>query len=162
MNQTQTERSTSSDHPNVAVNPLALYLFSILAGMLLQWLRPLPLPSGTVGIIAGLLLILGGVVLARRANQEFDWQGTHVNPDFPATAVVTTGPFRYSRNPMYLALTVIQIGVGLALGSLWLLITLFPALIILHFGVIAREEAYLETKFGQVYQAYKAAVRRWI
>jgi protein-S-isoprenylcysteine O-methyltransferase Ste14 len=162
MNQNKADLSSTSDHPNMVIKPLTLYLFSILAGILLQWLRPWPLPLGTAGIIAGLLLIVGGVVVAWRASREFDRQGTHVNPDFPATAVVTTGPFRYSRNPMYVALTVIQMGVGLALGSLWLLITLLPALIILHVGVITREEVYLETKFGQAYRAYKAAVRRWI
>jgi protein-S-isoprenylcysteine O-methyltransferase Ste14 len=80
----------------------------------------------------------------------------------PTTALVTGGPYRISRNPIYLALTLVYLGLALAWGSLWPVVLLAPLLIVMRYGVIGREERYLEARFGDAYRAYRAAVRRWI
>jgi protein-S-isoprenylcysteine O-methyltransferase Ste14 len=80
----------------------------------------------------------------------------------PTTALVTEGPFRYSRNPIYVALTLLYVGVALLINALWILLLIVPAVLVLRYGVIAREEAYLARKFGDAYRQYMAQVRRWL
>jgi protein-S-isoprenylcysteine O-methyltransferase Ste14 len=80
----------------------------------------------------------------------------------PTTALVTEGPFRYSRNPSYVALTLLYVGVALLINALWILLLVVPALVVLRYGVIAREEAYLTRKFGEAYRQYTTQVRRWL
>lgn len=150
------------DNPGVAIKPPILYFISIMLGLILQWLIPITIPFGILGTLVGLVLVLVGVSLAFWGSHEFTQQGTNVNPDLPATAVITTGPYQFTRNPMYVGLTIAQIGIGFALNAGWLLIALIPTLIIMRQLVIAREERYLEAKFGAEYTAYKATVRRWL
>jgi protein-S-isoprenylcysteine O-methyltransferase Ste14 len=112
--------------------------------------------------VAGLILIGLGVVVAIMAALTFRRAGTHVNPTKPATSVVAHGPFRFTRNPMYLSMAVIYLGGVLMLDSLWPLL-LWPATIwVIRTQIIAREEIYLERKFGAVYLDYKKKVRRWL
>jgi protein-S-isoprenylcysteine O-methyltransferase Ste14 len=80
----------------------------------------------------------------------------------PTAALVTEGPFRYSRNPIYVALTLLYLGVALLINALWILLLVVPAVLVLRYGVIAREEAYLAWKFGDTYRQYTAQVRRWL
>ena len=87
--------------------------------------------------------------------------GTNVNHLQPATSLVITGPFRFSRNPLYLSLTILFAGLSLVVNTLWGFIALVPVLVVLHFGVILREERYLEAKFGESYRQYRSQVRRW-
>ena len=105
--------------------------------------------------IAGLGLIVTGIVEFRHAN-------TAVVPFSPTTAIVSSGPFRFTRNPLYLGFVLIYIGVSLAANTLWPLFLLPLAIFVLSGGVIKREERYLERKFGTVYTDYKTRVRRWI
>jgi len=88
--------------------------------------------------------------------------GTNVRPDRPATALVTGGPFRFSRNPLYLSLITLYVGITLLFDALWPLILLVPVLAFVHWGIVKREEHYLELKFGDAYRDYKTRVRRWI
>jgi len=88
--------------------------------------------------------------------------GTNVRPDRPALTVVRSGPFARSRNPLYLALFLLLAGIGVAAASPGILAMSVPLLVVLRLGVIAREERYLEAKFGEEYLAYKRAVRRWL
>lgn len=88
--------------------------------------------------------------------------GTNVRPDRPTTAVVSTGPYRISRNPMYVSLCALQVGIALLIDGLMPLLFLIPLALTLHFGVIRREERYLEAKFGPDYIAFKSRVRRWL
>jgi len=88
--------------------------------------------------------------------------GTPLRPTLPVTALVTGGPFRFTRNPLYLSMTILYAGITLQFDALWPLFTLPPALAIVHWKIILREEKYLEAKFGDAYRAYKARVRRWI
>ena len=110
---------------------------------------------GAILILAGLAIALLGALALRRA-------GTAIPPNRPTTELVTDGPYRYSRNPLYLALTLIYAGVGLIADDLWILILLVPLLLLIHWGVVVREERYLEAKFGEAYRRYKERVRRWL
>ena len=88
--------------------------------------------------------------------------GTNVNPALPTTATVASGPFRFSRNPLYLALTLLYLGLTLAFNTWWGIVVLVPVLIIMHHGVVLREERYLEQKFGETYRQYRSKVRRYL
>jgi protein-S-isoprenylcysteine O-methyltransferase Ste14 len=88
--------------------------------------------------------------------------GTNVNPALPTTTIVTSGPFRFCRNPLYGALTLIYLGLTFAFNT-WLgMVLLVPLLVIMHFGVVLREERYLEHKFGEAYRLYRSRVRRYL
>lgn len=102
------------------------------------------------------LIGLSGAWALRRA-------GTTISVDRPTTAIVASGPYRYSRNPLYVALTLLYLGLGAAaLNTLWALVLLPPLLVVIQRGVIEREERYLERKFGEEYRRYKRRVRRWL
>jgi protein-S-isoprenylcysteine O-methyltransferase Ste14 len=88
--------------------------------------------------------------------------GTNVRPSEPALAIVTDGPFRFTRNPLYLALTACYIGITLLANAAWPLVVLPFALVVTHYGIVRREERYLEAKFGTTYVAYMTRVRRWL
>ena len=89
-------------------------------------------------------------------------RGTNVNPTLPTTAIVENGPFRLTRNPLYLGLTFIYVGLSFFLNTWWSLFLLIPVWLVMHFLVVRREEAYLERKFGQSYLAYCQRVRRYL
>jgi protein-S-isoprenylcysteine O-methyltransferase Ste14 len=88
--------------------------------------------------------------------------GTNIDPRQPAVVLVTNGPFRFSRNPLYVALTGLYVGVALLIDGLWTLLLLVPLLVVTQQGIVRREERYLERKFGEEYRTYKIRVRRWI
>ena len=150
------------DHADVIGPPPLLYTAALVIGAGLEWFWPtaiglgwLPLLLGAILILAGLAIALWGALALRRA-------GTAIPPNRPTTELVTDGPFRWSRNPLYLALTLIYAGVGLIADDLWILVLLVPLLLLLHWGVVVREERYLEAKFGEAYRRYKQRVRRWL
>jgi protein-S-isoprenylcysteine O-methyltransferase Ste14 len=153
----------SSDHADVRVLPPVLYLGSILLGVALGFLVPLAFATGgrlrvLVGIdlvIAGLALIWWAFVFHRRTSQDPD-------PRTPSPELIGGGPYRWTRNPMYVGMALIQAGAGLALGNAWILLLLPPTMWINQRYVIEREEAYLVRKFGAPYETYRASVRRWL
>ena len=165
-NATPPPAAEPADRPGVVIKPPILFLGALALGLLLEAILPLTLTSGpvaawTLGAI-GLLLVAIGAVLLTASMRAFRRAGTNVPTWLPTTAVVMNGPYRWSRNPIYVALTLIYAGIALVIGSPWLLL-LMPAIVaILHWGVVAREERYLEAKFGQSYLGYKASVRRWL
>ena len=153
------------DTSNPVIRPPLLFLGALAAGLVAdRWIVPLDFISVRWWIrqcIGGLLILLGmGVVVdcARRFRRA----GTNVEASRPTTAIVNSGLYRYSRNPIYLGLSTIHLGVAVADNNGWLPILLVPVLAVLRFGVVAREELYLERKFGPQYIAYKARVRRWL
>ena len=87
---------------------------------------------------------------------------TNISTDLPATALVVDGIYGWSRNPLYLAMTLTYIGLAIAAGSVWAIALLLPLLVLMHVGVISREERYLEREFGDAYRQYKSRVRRWL
>jgi len=155
-----------ADNAGVILPPPVIYLGFIALGGALHWLAPagigLGFDPGWPGRGLGILLIGLAAGLGFLALCEFRRAGTNVDPHKPSTAIITGGPFRWSRNPLYTGLAAIHAGVGLLAGSGWILIALIPALVVIRYGVIAREERYLEAKFGDEYRAYMASVRRWI
>jgi protein-S-isoprenylcysteine O-methyltransferase Ste14 len=106
--------------------------------------------------------VLAAVALFLSAVRTFRTAGTPVPGNRPTTAIVRTGPYRYSRNPIYLSFSLLQFGVACWVNSLWLPVTLMPAVALMSFVVIPREEQYLETCFPSEYLPYKASVRRWL
>jgi protein-S-isoprenylcysteine O-methyltransferase Ste14 len=101
-----------------------------------------------------------GIIFA--AARRFNAAGTNIPPNLPTTALVVDGIYRRTRNPLYLGTTLIYLGLGVAAGSFWAIGLAVPLLWVINVGVIAREERYLERKFGEAYRAYKARVRRWV
>jgi protein-S-isoprenylcysteine O-methyltransferase Ste14 len=113
------------------------------------------------GIEAGLVLLLAALLIVRWAAVTFRKAHTNILTSQSATAIVSDGPFARSRNPIYVAIFLGLIGFALAFNSLWFLVALVPMYAVIRYGVIAREESYLERKFGQQYLDYKTHVRRW-
>lgn len=150
------------DNPNVIAFPPLIYAVPMAAGILLHALLPMNLlPPVLANILGGLSFILA-VILAVSASRTMRQAGTNVNPSQPTTAIVSDGPFRFTRNPLYLSLTLLYSSISLLVNALWPMLMLPIVLIIIDRGVIAREERYLEDKFGEEYTQYKVRVRRWI
>ncbi len=150
------------DTAGVVARPPLVFLGSLLAGLGLHLAWPLRLfPGGTHPAWGGVLMA-GAIVLFVLAVRELRAAGTGIRTRHPTTSLVQGGPYRRSRNPIYLAFVGVQLGVAILVNSAWILGTLIPALGVVRYGVIAREEAYLERKFGESYRRYRASVRRWL
>jgi protein-S-isoprenylcysteine O-methyltransferase Ste14 len=108
------------------------------------------------------MLAAGGFFIIAIGTRLFAAAGTNVPPTLPTTALVVDGIYRRTRNPLYLGLTLVYLGLGVAAGSLWAIGLVVPLLWVINVGVVKREERYLERTFGDAYRAYKARVRRWI
>jgi protein-S-isoprenylcysteine O-methyltransferase Ste14 len=152
----------SKESPDVVSCPPLVYLGALGLGLLLNWLLPWQRFSSVSCPVTGLLLAFAGFLIGFWGVRTFIRAGTNVRPDLPVTALVTSGPYRFSRNPLYMACTIIYLGITLSVGSLWLLAMLIPTLAVMHYRIVRREEEYLEGRFGDDYRAYKAQVNRWI
>jgi protein-S-isoprenylcysteine O-methyltransferase Ste14 len=150
------------DHPGVITHPPFLYAGALVVGALLDRLIPLPVVAAGGGLVPGVALIVLAGALAGWCFGLFRRAGTNVPTHKPATAIVTDGPYRFSRNPIYIALTTLSAGIALWANSWWMLALLIPTFVILNIGVVDREERYLAAKFGDEYLSYKARVRRWL
>lgn len=144
----------------VKTPPPMLYAGFFLIGMLLDWVWPWPLLFANSQII-GLMLVLLGLGLVIFCAMAFRRAGTPLRPDLPTEALIEEGLYRFSRNPIYIGLTVIYLGAVLTAASWWPLLLLLPLLAVMNFAVIAREERYLAAKFGDAYHDYRRRVRRW-
>ena len=150
------------DRSGVRVPPPLVYLAGFLVGLGLEIAFPvdgLPLGLALAGAVVGIGLF---VALDSSAMQRFRRAGTNVIPFRPTTAIVTSGPYRFTRNPMYVGMACLYAGLALAFGVIWALAILPAVLLFIDRQVIAREERYLEGKFGEEYLAYKRRVRRWV
>lgn len=154
----------SRDTPGVIVFP-PLILFAVLVlGLLLDYLVPLNVVDAlprVLRLVVGLLLFLFGASFPIRVRRAFEAAGTNIRPDQPTNSIVTTGLFAHARNPVYLGGLIAILGLALMLGSDWMVILTVPAVLVLHYGVVLREERYLEAKFGAPYLAYKQSVPRY-
>ncbi len=152
----------TNDKPGVIAPPPLIFATGLVGGLLLHVAFPVSVLPRVAGFgLGGILIVLAGI-FAVGASWAFRRAGTNINPTKPAIALVTEGPFRVSRNPFYLSLTLLYVGIALCTNALWPLLFLLPLLIVIQRGVIEREEQYLELKFGEDYRRYKARVRRWI
>lgn len=156
---------TDTGTAGVIARPPFLFLGALLLGFVWDRLLPLPFPvPGTdlVHWILGAALILIGLALALAGIRNFSQAGTPVPTNMPTRALVTTGIHGRTRNPIYLGLFLIYVGIGVAAQSAWVLMITLPLAITIRYGVVAREEAYLQQRFGDAYRDYKARVRRWL
>ena len=152
----------AKDTAAVIAPPPLIYLAGLAAGLILGAAVPIPFLARGAASVIGAVLIAAALGLALWGTRTMRRAGTSVRPDVPTTALVTTGPFGFSRNPLYVALTLLYAGIAIAARSLWALLLLIGVLAVVHRGVIGREERYLEQKFGVDYLQYKARVRRWL
>jgi protein-S-isoprenylcysteine O-methyltransferase Ste14 len=149
----------------VIARPPFLYLACLILGLALDHLLPLPLTLPGAALLqwtAGGGLIVVGVAIVAAGLRNFTRAATPVPSNQPVRALVTTGIHGWSRNPIYVGMFLLYAGIGIAARSPWVLILALPLVIILRYGVVAREEAYLERRFGDAYRDYKARVRRWL
>ena len=154
--------SDPNDNPGVIAPPPLIFIAGLAVGFAVDFLWPLPLLPAEVRIFAGGFIILVSFVPALWVLRLFIKARTNLDVRKPTHHIVTTGPFRWSRNPAYLSLSMLVLGIAVAADSIWVLLFLIVAMIVTHHGIILREEAYLEQKFGAEYLDYKATVRRWI
>lgn len=153
---------TKNDTPGVVAPPPIIYLCGLALAFALDWIWPIALLPATVQYAVGIPLIVLGFSVIALAFLRFRRAGTNIEPYKPTTAIVTDGLYGISRNPIYAAMTVIALGIAITADNAWVVLMLVPTLAVMRTGVIAREERYLESKFGDDYRRYKASVRRWI
>jgi protein-S-isoprenylcysteine O-methyltransferase Ste14 len=155
----------TTDYADVTVKPPLLFGGALALGYVLSLYWPLGpglVSPNALVVTVRLAFIAGGFALAIFSVRAFRRAGTNVVPVQPATALVTTGPSRITRNPIYIASVLVYFGLSIVLTSVWVLLLLVPVLVIWQRGVVEKEEAYLERKFGDAYRAYKARVPRWL
>jgi protein-S-isoprenylcysteine O-methyltransferase Ste14 len=150
------------DTAGVVAPPPLIFLAGLAVGFGLEALLPGASLPGAVRWVPGGVLVVAGLALLASFNTSFSRKGTAVEPWKPTTAIVTGGPYRLTRNPAYLGMALVYVGIALLAEALWVLAPLPVVLAVIDRGVIAREERYLERKFGREYLDYKGTVRRWI
>jgi protein-S-isoprenylcysteine O-methyltransferase Ste14 len=153
----------TGDTANVIVHPPVAWALAVVAGLGLDWLVPLSLlptylPTSWIGAVVFVLAIALGVWAVVTMTRA----GSNVPTNRPTIAIIEHGPYCITRNPIYLGMFLGQIGLAVAFNSLWLLITLVPFALVIRYGVVAREEVYLASKFGDTYRGYCSRVRRWL
>jgi protein-S-isoprenylcysteine O-methyltransferase Ste14 len=154
--------STPADNPGVIVRPPLLFGAGFIAVLVLRWFWPMPILGHATTPWLGLVLLLLGLAIVIPGRRALQAAGTNVNPSLPTTVIVASGPFRFSRNPLYVGLTLLYCGLTLAFNTWWGFVLLVPILIIMHRGVVLREEHYLEQKFGETYRQYCSRVGRYL
>ena len=153
----------SADTSNAIVRPPIAWAVAIIVGLGAGWVYPLPfVPASVPRFWIGGGLFGFAFALAIWAIGTIRGAGTRIETNKPTTVIVTNGPFRFTRNPVYSGMLLGLTGVAIAFDNLWVLAMLVPFYLVIRFGVVAREEAYLERKFGAVYLRYKSRVRRWL
>jgi len=150
------------DNPGVKVPPPLFYAAAVVVGYLLDRQWPLPIAPASLARIAGVVVGIGGVALSVAGVRQFRRAKTSLVPIRPAAAFVVSGPYRFTRNPMYVGLALVTIGLALLLTTWWPIVLLAPTLAAVQFFVIQREERYLRRRFGADYDAYTRRVRRWL
>jgi protein-S-isoprenylcysteine O-methyltransferase Ste14 len=152
----------TSDTAQIIVLPPLVYGAAFVMGLLLHLGFPLHILPTTLARGIGVVCVLVSLPLALATLRVLSRAHTPVDPMKPTTALVTEGPFRSSRNPIYVALTLLYLGVAFLVNALWILLLVVPVLLVILYGVIAREEAYLTRKFSDAYRQYTTQVRRWL
>lgn len=152
------------DRPDIVVFPPVIPLVTLALACVLQWFAPLGLIAGLetpVRVGIGAVIALSGLVTTSAGRRALIKHGTNVSPSQPTTELVTDGVFGHTRNPLYVGGSVALCGLALIFDLDWILLLIVPSCVLLHFGVVRREERYLEGKFGDAYRHYKARVPRY-
>lgn len=147
----------------VLIRPPLAWALAVIAGLVLDWLAPLPfLPEDWPAGLLGAVVFALALALAIWAIDTMTRAGTNVPTNRPTTTIVESGPYRFTRNPIYLGMFGGLIGLGIAFDNPWLLLLMALFALVIRYGVVAREEAYLERMFGDAYRGYRRRVRRWL
>jgi protein-S-isoprenylcysteine O-methyltransferase Ste14 len=152
----------NADNPGVIAPPPLIYAGALAIGLLANRMYPVSFLPRVLRRMLGWSLIVGGFAIGSLGLRQMRRAGTNVDPREPTTEIVTEGPFRFTRNPLYLSMTLIYSGITALADALPAALLLPVVLHVMQRGVIEREESYLEHKFGDEYLNYKARVRRWI
>jgi protein-S-isoprenylcysteine O-methyltransferase Ste14 len=150
------------DNPGVIAFPPLIWLVNAVISVLVHLFVQTPIMRYGICLVCGIVFIILAPTLALSAFRTMKSAGTNVHPSEPALTIVRGGPFRFTRNPLYLALCLLQIALGFFLNDWITLLFVVPLTVIFHYGVVLREERYLTAKFGESYLQYKREVRRWI
>ena len=151
------------DRPKVWFHPPTMLFAALVIGFGVRVFFGgyLPLPRILAEGLGGLLIIVSlGIVIS--AVSAFAEGGENLQPDTPSKQLFVNGPYRFSRNPIYLSMMLFGVGFGVATSNLWIILSTLFAGLLIHFFVILPEEHYLTDKFGEEYETYKKAVRRWV
>jgi protein-S-isoprenylcysteine O-methyltransferase Ste14 len=158
--------SERPDNAGVRIPPPLFYAVAVILGLLLDGLHSLPISavvgSGSIRTAAAWLVLALSLYLMSTAFRLFGRKHTSVVPIRPATVLVIEGPYRLTRNPMYVGLALLTTALSVFLDTWWPIILLVPVLAMVQWFVIAREESYLHRRFGAEYDAYVRQVRRWL
>lgn len=155
--------SGTADTAQVLVRPPLVWALAAIVGIGLGWLVPLPfVPKAVPAIWLGGALFALALALFTWAIATMTRAGSNVPTSMPTVSIVDTGPYRFTRNPIYLGMMLSLVGLAIAFDSLWSLLMLVVFFLVIRYGVVAREEAYLERKFGEAYRSYRARVWRWL
>jgi protein-S-isoprenylcysteine O-methyltransferase Ste14 len=155
----------STDHPDVITFPPLIYLAGLGLSVFARLLGRLPITPKWLGRPrrkAGFALIAAGAGMAAWGARTFQEADTSISPHDPATTLVETGPYQYTRNPIYIGMTAVYSGITLLLNNLWGVLLLPGVLTAMERGIIEREEAYLRVKFGDAYDEYTERIPRWL
>jgi protein-S-isoprenylcysteine O-methyltransferase Ste14 len=157
-----TGSAPARDISGVIAPPPLIFLAGLAVGFMVEALLPGSSVPDALAWILGGALVLAGAALLFSFERAFQQKQTAANPWRPTTAIVTDGPYGISRNPAYVGMALVYVGIALLSQALWVLLPLPLVLAIIDRGVIVREERYLGRKFGQEYLDYKQRVRRWV
>lgn len=152
----------AGDTAGIIAPPPLIYIVALAIGFGLDALLPSASFSSTLSVALGWPLLVAGLGLMAWFVAAFRRRGTPIDPYEATTAIVSDGPYRLSRNPGYLGMTLASAGIAVLADAPWVLLPVLGAVLVVDRGVIAREERYLERRFGEEYLRYKAGTRRWI
>lgn len=150
------------DNPGVIAPPPLIFIGGLIFGGFVSWFYPIQMLNGGLAVVLGNLLFWIGIAIIAIVFMQMRRAKTNIEPWKPTTKILDTGFYGYSRNPIYLGMILLYLAVSCFANYVWFLLFLPICLLIIHFGVILREEKYLESKFGDEYLDYKKRVRRWI
>jgi protein-S-isoprenylcysteine O-methyltransferase Ste14 len=153
---------SDTDNPGVIARPPRIFMAALALGFALELVLPTSFVHGALRFALGAALLGLGIWLMSMAMRQQRAAGTNIETHRPTETIVSTGLYRYSRNPIYIGLFLIYLGCAMLGDSLWVLGLIVPLFAVMRFGVVAREERYLEKKFGSAYTQYRASVRRWL
>ena len=148
--------------PGISIPPPVIYVAALIVGVVLNFIWPLSPFSNISRYVIGLVLILVSLLIMPPVLRRFRRASTSFDVRKAASALITDGPYRFSRNPAYVSLTLLYLGIGVLLNNGWSLVLVVPIFLVMDLWVVRREERHLEAKFGEEYLHYKAAVRRWL
>ena len=156
------EKNENKDHSGVKLPPSILFLGLGLIGVGMEYAVPLSIGIDSPANYSGVGVIIISIVSIMFMSKLFERNKTAIEPWKTTSKIITTGPYKYSRNPIYILFCGVPVGLGVAFDTYWALFAFIPALIIVYYSAVKKEEKYLESKFGQEYLDYKGKVRRWL